>query len=369
MSATVKARGRLEYRGSIMARLGRMWRGLPRFGRDERGGVAVWFGVSVVALLFFAGSGLDLARSINQQAEMQGAVDAAALAGAGAYTSAATLATATAAATNYMTQFKTTSGLSALTFTVTPGTATSGTSVTSYGMTVAASASISNTLMAMAKSSNTVAVTATARNPVYNITISMSGFSSSAVDTGTISYYTVPADGSTPTATTLLYSNAANATSSGTTTVQLTASQKLGFMLTNTTDGNAATTCTTVLLILKKCSSNNYGSNAYGGASGSVHYFYSHMSPPSQIAYPSVTQNCSLQVLTSSTASPTSGSCLSALPTYATVNCVQASGMTLRYYWNDMGGSTDDKDYNDAVYTVTCSQIDSTVVKGLVLTN
>ncbi len=353
-----------------MLMLGRVWRGLPRFGRDARGGVAVWFGISAVMLLFFAGSGLDLARSINQQAEMQGAADAAALAGAGAYTSAATLATATAAATNYMSQFKTASGLSALTFTVTPGTATSGSSVTTYGMTVTASAPIANTLMVLAKSSNTVAVTATAKNPVYNITISMSGFSSSAVDTDTISYYTVPADGSAPTTTTLLYSNAPNAvTSSGSTTIQLTASQKLGFMLTNTTDGNATTTCTTVLLILKKCTSSNYGNNAYGGASGSVHYFYSHISPPSKIAYPSVTQNCSLQVLTSSTATPTSGSCLSALPAYSTVNCVQASGMNLYYYWNDMGGSTDDKDYNDAVYTVSCSQVSSTAAKGLVLTN
>ena len=43
--------------------------------------------------------------------------------------------------------------------------------------------------------------------------------------------------------------------------------------------------------------------------------------------------------------------------------------MTLTYYWNDMGGATDDKDYNDAVYTVTCSQVSSGTSKGLVLTN
>ena len=360
-----------------MAAHDRIRRELKRFGRDRRGGVAVLFGLAAVMLLFFAGAGVDLARSINQQTQIQGAADAAALAGAGTYTSAATLVAAKAAATNYMNQFRTTSGLSALTFTVTPGVVSSNGSVTIYTMTVTASAPITNTLMAMAKSSNTVGVTAVAQNPVDNITISLSAFSSSAVDTNAIDYYTVPADGSAPTTTTPLFSNA---TSSNLPTnpapIQLTASQKLGFMLTNTTDGNAVTTtttCTLLQILLQGCksgtTSNNYGNNSYGGMSGYAHRFYSHMMPPSKVAYPTVTQNCSLQVLTSATAKPTSGSCAGALPAYATVNCVQASGMTLYYYWNDMGGSTDDKDYNDAVYSVTCSQVSSSAPKNLVLTN
>ncbi|RYC30240.1 hypothetical protein D3273_19920 [Lichenibacterium minor] len=369
-----------------MTELCRMTRGLARFGRDARGGVAVWFGISAVALLFFAGSGLDLARSINQQAEIQGAADAAALAGAGAYTGAATLAAATAAATNYMTRFKATSGLAALTFTVTPGTALSGGSVTMYSMTVKASAPIANTLMAMARTSNTVAVSATAQNPVYNITISLSKFSSSAIDSNAINYYTVPADGSAPTTTTPLFSNDRSSNlASNPAPIQLTASQRLGFMLTNTTDGNAVTTtttCTFLQVILQGCrsgtTSNSYGSNSYGGGENSTHLFYSHMMPPSKVAYPWVAQNCSLQVLTSASATPAAGSCFNALPAYATVNCVQASGMTLYYYWNDMGGgngsnttngSSDDKDYNDAVYSVTCSQVGTTAPKGLVLTN
>ena len=74
-------------------------------------------------------------------------------------------------------------------------------------------------------------------------------------------------------------------------------------------------------------------------------------------------------MLTSAAAKPTSGSCFSGLPAYATVNCAQAAGMTLYYYWNDMGGATDDKDYNDAVYTVTCSAAGGGGPKGLVLTN
>ncbi|MGI4764011.1 MAG: TadE/TadG family type IV pilus assembly protein, partial [Janthinobacterium lividum] len=371
-----------------MAALDRIRRSLQRFARDRRGGVAILFGIAAVMLLFFAGAGVDLARSMNQKAQIQGAADAAALAGAGTYTSAATLAAATAAANNYMNQFKATSGLSALTFTVTPGTASSSGSVTVYTMTVKASAPIANSLMAMAKSSNTVGVTAVAQNPVYNITISLSAFSSSAVDTNTIAYYTVPADGSAPTVTTPLFSNAASANlPANPAPIQLTASQKLGFMLTNTTDGNAVTTTTTCTLIqtlFQGCkpgtTSNSYGNNSYGGISGTSHKFYSHMMPPSKLAYSQVTQNCSLQVLTSATAKPSSGSCFNALPAYATVNCVQASGMTLYYYWNDMGGgnpktpnltdgSSDDKDYNDAVYSVTCSQVSNTAPKSLVLTN
>ena len=257
-------------RRDAMAILGAFLRGVARSGfrDDRRGGVAVWFGIGAVALLFFAGSGVDLARAINQQAEIQGAADAAALAGAGAYTGPATLAAATAAATNYMAQFKTASGLTGLTYTVTPGTNTSSGSVSVYTMTVKASATIANTLMAMASKSTTVAVTATAQNPVYNITITMAGFSSSAVDTNTISYYTVPADGSVPTSTTLLYSNAANSTAtSGSQVVKLTASQKLGFMLTNTTDGNAVKTCTlsndASSRVVRRIAT---GTTAYGGS-------------------------------------------------------------------------------------------------------
>ena len=32
-----------------------------------------------------------------------------------------------------------------------------------------------------------------------------------------------------------------------------------------------------------------------------------------------------------------------------------------------MGGNTDDKDFNDAVYKVACSKISSTAVNGVVL--
>ena len=90
--------------------------------------------------------------------------------------------------------------------------------------------------------------------------------------------------------------------------------------------------------------------------------------PPSKIAYAGVTQNCSLQVTVGGTTSPTKG-CTNSLPVYATVNCVKASGMTLKFFWNDMGGTTDDKDYDDATYTITCSKVDTSAPTGMVLTN
>ncbi|MGI3901606.1 MAG: pilus assembly protein TadG-related protein [Janthinobacterium lividum] len=326
--------------------------------------MAVFFGLSLVTLLVLAGGGLDLARSINQKTQMQGAVDAAALAGAGAYTTASASTTAQAVAKTYMDNFKATSGITSLTYTITPGTTTSGATVSAYTMKVTATSTIANTLMTIAKASNDLGVSSIAQNPVYNITLAWS--LPYGIDTNSISYYTVPADGSIPATTPIATNNGTNSVS-GTLQIPTTGSQKIGFMLINTTDGNSAIVCTG-FLIFQTCKSNDYGSNQYAGTSKLVHYFYSHLSPPSKSAYPGVTQNCSLQVTTTTGAVATTG-CTSSLPAYSTINCAQASGLTIKHWWNDMGGATDGKTFGDAVYTVTCSQVGSTAIKGLVLTN
>ena len=108
-----------------------------------------------------AGAGLDLSRTYNQKQEIQTAVDAAALAGAAAYTSSDTQTAAVAIANTYMSNFKTSSGLTSLTYTVTPGTKTSGSSVTLYSMTVTATSPISNTIMKSVSSGQTTTATAT----------------------------------------------------------------------------------------------------------------------------------------------------------------------------------------------------------------
>lgn len=338
--------------------------------RNRRGSVATWFGLSLVPLLVFTGAGLDLGRTLNQKAQLQNAVDAAALAGASAYTSSATSATAVAAANNYMAQFKASSGL-AVTYNVAPSTAVNGTTITLYKIAVTASAPIANTIMAINRASNTISVSASAQNPVYNITINLSSFNASASDLNTISYYIVPADNSAPALadTTLIYSNASSSNPT-TATIQMTASQKLGFLLTNTTGGKPTTSCRWVYYSYQCTTTyaSGYGYNQYGGSQGSTHYFWSHMSPPSKLAYPTVTADCSLQVL-ATTGSPTSGACPATTPANGAVSCVESSGQTLHFYWNDMGGPTDDKDFNDAAYTVACAKVDSTVSKGMVLTN
>lgn len=323
------------------------------FRRDLRGVFALWLAVAAVPLLLLAGAGLDLMRAVDLRSQLQAAVDSAALAGATAYTSSSGSSDATKAAQNYMAGAiaKLTSN-SGVTYTATPGTTTSG-NATLYSMTVTATSAMPTTLMKMVTSSTPVKVTATAQNATYTISSTLSGFASNAYDANSIYWYVVPSDGGVPSssAMTLLYSNtSSNNTKTVTTTI--TAGQKMGFALKNVTGGITG-----------------YGRNGYGGAQGSTHWFYSHLMPPSSQAYSSVTKDCSLQVLVSGSSSALkSGSCLSSLPTYSAVNCSEAAGKTLTFYWNDMGGGSDDNDYNDAVYKVVCSSNSATTQTGVILT-
>ena len=138
----------------------------------------------------------------------------------------------------------------------------------------------------------------------------------------------------------------------------MASSQKIGFALVNVTGGLTG----------------NYGSNGYGGAYQSTHSFYSSLPNPSSSVngYNSSNNgsnvngvngatgnNCSVQssvVPTSGTnPSASGGSCY---PNnsfqYMAPTCSQLGGKTIRYFWNDMGGGTDDKDYNDAEFNFSC---------------
>ncbi|MCJ2125758.1 TadE/TadG family type IV pilus assembly protein [Methylobacterium sp. J-077] len=326
------------------------------FHRDRRGVFALWLGAAMIPLTLLAGAGLDLMRAVDFRSQLQAAVDAAALAGATAYTSSSTSSTATTVANNYMAgsvaKLTASSTTSPPTYTATPSAVTSG-SATLYTMTVTAQGTMPTTLMKLVMSGTPVKVTATAQNPVYTITSTLSGFASSAYDANYIYWYVVPTDGGVPTssAMTLLYSNtSSNSTKTVNNTV--TAGQKIGYALKNVTGGITG-----------------YGRNGYGAAQGTTHWFYSHLMPPSSQAYSSVTKDCSLQVLISgSSGTLKSGSCLTALPTYAAVNCSEAAGKTLTFYWNDMGGGSDDYDYNDAVFKVSCSSNTASSQTGVVLT-
>ena len=72
--------------------------------RDTRATTAVLMAVSLLALATATGVGLDFARGLNFKTGLQGAVDAAAIAGASIYLNNGYASQATTAATNYMTK-------------------------------------------------------------------------------------------------------------------------------------------------------------------------------------------------------------------------------------------------------------------------
>ncbi|WP_400768131.1 pilus assembly protein TadG-related protein [Methylosinus sporium] len=326
-----------------------------RFRADRRGAAVLLFAAVLLPLALLIGAGVNLASAFAIRSRLQNAVDQAALAGATAYVSSSTSAAAVTAAKAYMAGAVALvpSASASVSYSATTSTASASSSTTAYIVTVTASATAKSQMLGAIMANAPISVTATAKNFVYTASIALSQFNSSALDANTLYYYIVPSDGSAPSTSNLtkLFSNTGGSTS-GTIKVTLTAGQKLGLALYNVTGGRSG-----------------YGSNGYGGAQGSTHYFYSHLSPPSKSAYPTVTKNCSLQVVTS-LSSLVSGSCLSSLPSYAALNCAAAAGKTLYYAWNDMGGNTDDYDYNDAVMSVTCAANDSTAqATGVLLTN
>jgi len=326
---------------------------------DTRGVTALMFGLLLIPLFLAIGAGVDYARGTQFKAQLQGIVDQAAVSGSAAFSNCSVASTASTVATNY---FNTaTSALppnngfgSGPTVTVTPTSCS--TSATSFTVTVSATTSIKTTLMSIFVSTLPITVSATASMPGVQITFDFGNFSSSACDTNTIYWYYVPSDNSLPSTSNLneLWTNATGAANNSSTTQSVPASQKIGFALTNVTGGNCG----------------NYGSNQYGGTYGSTHTFYSQLSPPNSNAYSSTSsKDCSLQVVEGTTShgsttyanpgsqcytSSTSPTMTSVL-TDADPTCSDLNGNSYKYYWNDMGGSSDDLDYNDMEYTFSCS--------------
>lgn len=378
------SRARAAFRGAFRANFRAGLRASFReFAADRGGSLLVWFAVALVPLAVAVGAGLDYGRAVNLRTRLQNATDAAALAGAVLYTdsSSATTTLAKNAATNYMASFVGQMGSSyGIAYTVTPTVVTSGSNATLYTMNVTATGSIPTTLMKFGGAASTpVATSSTANNPVYTLSLSLANFSSSAYDGNAVYYYIVPSDNSAPSPSALnllsgtggSYGNSGSyACNSGTTSsasggcsgngvtttakastsVTITASQSVGFALRNVTGGQKS-----------------YGNNGYGARPGSINWFYSNVFPPSRYTYSGVTANRSLQTSTTATTPQTGQS--STLPPYAVLNCSQVPGKTIYYYWNDMGGGSDDLDYNDAAFTVTCAKVDNSLGNGVVLTN
>jgi Flp pilus assembly protein TadG len=316
-----------------------------RLGADQRGVTAVTFGLLLVPILVSVGAGVDLTRDTTFRTALQSAADSAAIAGAAAYVDASSASKAVSVATAYIQQAE--AGLPAnngVTFSVTTKvlTNTSG-QTTGYTVSVSASGSVATTLMSVAMSSMPNSVSATALDPMVTINATLGNWKSSAWDANTIYWYIVPSNGSLPKTSDLhaLFTNTSKPPTS-LPPISLTAGQTIGFALKNVTGGL-----------------HPYGSNGYGSPQGHANWLYSQLSPPSLSAYPTEANNCALQVVAATASDPTPtetpGSCSPKTPAFGTVSCNEAAGQTIFYFWNDMGGGTDDYDYNDAQYSLTCS--------------
>jgi Flp pilus assembly protein TadG len=301
---------------------------------DCKGTFAVWFGVMLVPVLLIAGGGLDMMRAVQLRSELQAAADSAALAGASVYVSATASSTAQATATRFMANaIARMPYASNATFTVTPSAANSAV----YSVAVAAQTRVPNSILSMVSSESAVTVMSEARSAGYKLAFSLSSFASNSADANSIYWYVVPANNGIPSSSdlNLLFSNTAGNSSKDISAI-IGTGQKIGFALQNVTGGISS-----------------YGRNGYGAAAGSSHIFYSHLVPPSSAAYTLQLFNCSLQTTTQG-GLLSNGFCSLGAPSNATVNCNLTPGRKITYKWNDMGGPVDDKDYNDAVFNVTC---------------
>ena len=218
--------------------------------QQKRGAVAVTFALLTVPIFLAVGGGIDYSRAVHFRSELQGGVDAAAIAGVSAYISAGSSSTGTTVANSFITNSTALLPQNAgITYTVTPSTLTSNGALQGYLMTVAATGKMKTTFLGLLQPSITVSVTATAENPLVSANPTAAGtagaFSASAADHNTVSWYVVPPDGSLPTAQELnvMWSNQGG-TYPATATFQVAASAKIGFALTNVTGKPATPTNT-----------------------------------------------------------------------------------------------------------------------------
>ena len=360
-----------------------MVRLLSSLHEAKRGTVGVTVALALIPLILATGAAVDFTRIEIVKRSLQSVVDGAALAGASTLALSPNSTGAIAIATDYFN--KGTAPLVAV--------ATIGNPVVSVPnsvtVTVSTTATLSYTLMSLISSGISIPVTATAEGPAYTLQVTKTGgFSSSADDSNSIYYYPVAASGTVPTSTssmTLLFTNDKSIDPNYQTdnaspkAISIGANDSVGFALVNKTGGITG-----------------YGSNAYGAKQGSTHYFYSSLASPTSAAYSTEgtfytgtqsttmkngksTTTCSTTAITTTSttyAALGSTTCYphpcttlrnkvvlennllvdSACSTSATAvrTCAQLQANPLDFSWNDLGGPSDDFDYNDADYRVTC---------------
>lgn len=361
---------------------------------SRRGAIGVAMALLAVPTVMMVGAAVDYARLEQFKTQLQATVDTAALSGAAAYVDSSSGSNAQAVATNYLTSNigLLPSHVGNVTTNVSASQVTSG-SNQGYTVTVTATATIGTTFMRMVTSSLNVSVSATAVNPTVQITISTSNFNSSAADLNTLWYWLI--DPSSPGAQPNTSNFAAkqklacnhNCTNTAV-TFTATATQTIGMALQNVTGGISDYGCTqyqTAPGSWQRVEKNGRWTQQWvtTTCAGTTQWFFSNIMPPSNntynsstvdTGYTSVTQNCSLQVavgssLPSNTTPPLSNQCFNSMSSYATPSCAQLNGQYATFYWNDMGGTSDDKDYNDAEISVKCSAGSGNTATGVYLSS
>lgn len=387
-----------------------------RLRSDRRGNVAMVVAVSALPLFTAVGVGVDVSSLVEAKTRLQNAADAAVLAGAALYTSTSQGTNAAASADSYFDHYAK-GGFTTLTRTATAGPgSTSGMPLTVT--LDATATMPTTFMKAANISSMTVTVHAVAgipsAGPVVTLgggggspsqVLSTSGVKSTAADWNSLYMYGVPSSGGAPNYSSFpplaqfyeVASNCNAATDSNWTSnsrcnsgfgavaptvknYNIPPDQPIAFMFVNMNSG------------MSPPNSSGYGSNQWGALPGDYELMttasMSSGQSPSQVTDNSVNiinslgfaisqnatqyykvnnsakSNCALQIqLVDPNNLPTNppypGVCLAANDPasgyqYANLSCNQIAGRTFMYWWNDMGWTTDDYDYKNLYYTLTC---------------
>ncbi len=333
-------------------------RAAERFPYATRGNIAVTFGLVLFPALVLGSIGINYSQSVGEKSKLQALVDSAALAGVQVYANTSDSSQAVKAVNTYMNSARASLNATGLTFTTSPSTSKVNGLTSSYIVAVSANATVSGVAASLTKSlgDTKIGANATARlGTSYTATFKLNNFFAAACDANTIYWYIVPKDGSAPVAANLtkVWANT-DLINAQTASIPIQFGDSIGFALKNVTGAVCP-----------------YGSNGYGSPIGRSNWFYSHLTMPSKVAYPTVMQNCSLMTILDPTnaqlppAQPgKAGTCAATVPNYAALDCSQQVNHTVLYLWNDMGGPVDDKDYNDADYTVSCAVASGGVTAG-----
>ncbi len=367
---------------------------LRRFLADRRGNVMIMFAGMGVGLVLMVGAGVDYGRAMQFKSSLQALADASVLAGASVYVSSSP---DTGPNAIIMAQKYWDAGVGRLPPSNPVGQPVFTTSFDTTGYSVhvtVPTTTINTTFLSLVTTTIGVAVSATAKDPIVTATINLNGWTSDAGDGNSIYWYKVPQDDSIPVFNTANVNNGSNngtynlifsnvVTTPATLSSSIAAAQQIAFAFVNQTAGHSPGW--------------NY-TNQYGGSTGSTHVFYSQLINPNGASSADVpvgadgygyasgssynggaVKNCSLEVQSYTGTAPvnpptfgaTPGTSCSTPPT--TINplfspsCSSLSGQSVHYSWNDMGGGTDDTDYNDGQYNFSCAG--GGVTTGVILTD